>query len=200
MGFFSKNMKTHLNIIFAAIFFSCIGALSSQTATPAAKEADEFAKKAPETKLTEVIETDSVPATEIMARAKEWYKQEAPTYKKTNASNSGTKLECLVSFPVKPKELNPQVDYTGKVTMKVVIDCKSSKYRYTIREIKHTSKSGTCTGGSVDGLVPECGSMGMTDVVWKKLRGEMLAGASKVAADLKAVMNSTAPDAKADEW
>lgn len=174
--------------------------VSAQTPAPAEKEKDEFAKKAPETKLTEVIVTDSLPASELMNRAKEWFKEEALTYKKSNASSSGTKLECIASFPVKPKELNPQVDYTGKVTMKVVIDCKSSKYRYTISEIKHISKSGTSSGGSVDSAVPDCGSMGMTDVVWKKLRGEMLTGAAKVAFDLKAVMNATPSETAKDDW
>ncbi len=169
------------------------------TPTPAAKEVDEFAKKGQETKLTEVIPTDSLAASDLLNRAKAWVKLEAPTYKKSNATSSDSKLECIASFPVKPKELNPAVDYTGKVTMKVVIECKNSKYRYTVSDIKHTSKSGTSNGGSVDNVVPDCGSMGMTDIIWKKLRGEMLTGAAKVAADIKLAMNTIAPEV-AEEW
>jgi hypothetical protein len=42
--------------------------------------------------------------------------------------------------------------------------------------------------------------MGMTDVVWKKLRGEMLAGAAKVVFDLKAAMNQTPVEKNDAEW
>ena len=38
-------------------------------------------------------------------------------------------------------------------------------------EGKHTSKSGNATGGSIDNVVPECGSMVMGDIQWKKLKG-----------------------------
>jgi hypothetical protein len=195
-------MKTNFKFLIAAALISSaqMAVAQTNTATPEAKEVDEFAKKKAETKLTEVIPTDSVPASELLMRATAWAKLEALSYKKTNATSSDSKVECIASFPVKPKELNPQVDYTGKVTMKVVIECKSSKYRYTVSEIKHVSKNGRSSGGSVDANVPECGSMGMTDVVWKKLRGEMLAGAAKVVFDLKAAMNQTPVEKNDAEW
>jgi len=84
--------------------------------------------------------------------------------------------------------------------MKVLIECKNSKYRYTISEVRHISKSGTASGGLVENEVPECGSMGMTDIVWKKLRGEALAGAAKVAADLKIGMSTIIAEVKDEEW
>jgi hypothetical protein len=193
-------IKIKLLFVSCLIFLCQSFTAQSNTATPEAKEEDEFAKKKVATKLTEVIPTDSVPASELLKRADHWAKQEAPTYKKTAAASSADKMECVASFPVKPKELNPQVDYTGKVTMKVLIECKNSKYRYTISEIKHVSKSGKSNGGLIDNRVPECGSMGMTDVVWKKLRGEALVGAAKVASDIKAAMSSAVPAAPVDEW
>ena len=193
----AKNFK--LNILIPAFIFISSFAFA-QTPEPA-KQEDEFANKKVETKLSEVIPTDSLPASELAKRAAAWIKAESLKYKKTAGTTTGSKVECVASFPVKPKELNPQVDYTGKVTMKVVIECKDSKYRYTVSDIKHISKSGNVNGGSVDNVVPDCGSMGMNDIVWRRLKGEMMKGAGQVVIDLKAGMAVIATEKKADdEW
>ena len=81
-----------------------------------------------------------------------------------------------------------------------MIECKDSKYRYTVSEIKHISKSGLTTGGSIDNIVPECGSMGMHEMVWKKLKGEALRDAAQVVTDIKIGMSLIEPETKADEW
>ncbi len=164
-------------------------------------ETDEFAAKKTETKLTAVVETDSLEPGELNKRAINWIKVESNKYKKASGTTNGNKIECVISFPVKPKDLNPQVDYTGKITMNLVIECKQDRYRYTVSDIKHTSKSGSTTGGSIDNKVPECGSMAMTDIVWKKLKGEALAGAGKVVEDLKEGMKKDSVEgAQKDEW
>jgi len=198
----TKQFK--LNIFISALFFvsTLSFAQTPETAKPAepGKVEDEFAKKKVETKLTEVIPTDSLPASELVKRAVAWIKVESPKYKKSGGTTTGSKVECIASFPVKPKELNPEVEYTGKITMKVLIECKDSKYRYTVSEIKHISKSGNTNGGSIDNVVPDCGSMGMNDIVWRKLKGEALRGAAQVVLDLKAGMSLIATETKADEW
>lgn len=178
----------------------------SQTAPEAPKttagkpEEDEFAKKKQETKITEVIPTDSIAPGELLKRATNWMKAEHEKYKVSAAATSANKAECIVSFPAKPKELNPQVDYTGKFTMKVVVECKDSKYRYTVSEIQHISKSGKTTGGSVDNVVPDCGSMAMDDLCWKRLKGEAMRDAGLVVTELKAGMSKIESDVKTDEW
>jgi len=197
-----KKFKLNLLILILG-FVSMVGmAQTPETAKPAepAKQEDEFAKKKIETKLTEVIPTDSLPAADLSKRAVAWMKVETDKYKKANATTSGNKIECIASFPVKPKELNPEVQYTGKVTMKVVIECKDAKYRYTVSEIKHISKSGNINGGSIDNVVPDCGSMGMNDIVWKRLKAEMLKGAAQVVVDLKAGMALPLVEEKTDDW
>jgi hypothetical protein len=170
----------------------------SQTVTVAPDE--EFTKKVVETKLSEVVPTDSLPASELLQRAVNWVKVENLKYKKTSGASAGSKAECMASFPVKPKELNPQTDYTGKILMKVVIECKDSKYKYTVSQIKHISKNGKSTGGSIDNVVPECGSMELDDIVWKKLKGEAIRGANMVVTDLKAAMTKSSSDTATDEW
>jgi hypothetical protein len=199
----TNNPKLHtLTVAF------CLTAMLSMAQAPAepAKQAsatqqdDEFAKKKTETKLMEVVPTDSLPAIELVKRAEAWVKGESPKYKKSSVTTSGGKVECEASFPVKPKELNPEVDYSGKISMKVIIECKDSRYRYTVSDIKHISKSGNTNGGSIDNQVPECGSMAMTDIVWKKLKGEALKGASQVVTDLKAGMSVEPTQEKPDEW
>ncbi|MBS1652086.1 MAG: DUF4468 domain-containing protein [Bacteroidetes bacterium] len=152
-----------------------------------------------ETKFTEVITTDSLPAAELLKRAISWVKIEAPNYKKTNGVTTGSKAECIATFTVKPKELNPQCDYTGKVTMKVVIECKDSKYKYTVNQIKHVSNSGKTSAGSVDNIVPECGSMIMDDITWKKLKGEAMKNAGLLVANIKVTMKNEVETSK-DEW
>ncbi|MBK6523468.1 MAG: hypothetical protein IPG08_14750 [Sphingobacteriaceae bacterium] len=72
--------------------------------------------------------------------------------------------------------------------MKVVIECKDRKYRYTINSIKHTSKSGKTSGGSIDNVVPDCGSMIMSDIQWKKIKGEAIKFANYTINDIKEAM------------
>lgn len=193
-------MPTQIKIVLLFAFsLLCLGTVSAQTEGAKAEE-DEFAVKKNETKLTEVIETDSLVPGELSKRAINWIKHENPKFKKTSGTTNGNKIECFASFPVKPKELNPQVDYTGKITMKVVIECKQDKYRYIVSEIKHTSKSGNTTAGSIDNKVPECGSMAMTDIIWKKLKGEALSGAALIVADLKNGMAKDSAEGAKEEW
>jgi hypothetical protein len=199
---------THIRFaILFLVFLFASNVFLAQTTTETAKgteapkkEEDEFAKKKAETKLTEVIPTDSLAASELVKRAVAWIKAESEKYKKSSGTTTSSKAECSASFPVKPKELNPEVDYTGKITMKVVIECKDSKYRYIVSEITHVSKSGKASGGSIDNPVPDCGSMTMNDLVWKKLKGEALKGAALVVTDLKAGMGKIAEETKAEEW
>jgi hypothetical protein len=184
-------------------FFSLLMLLTSFVVSAQEKEQgkeDEFSHKKQETKLSEVIPTDSVASSELVKRAVSWIKAETNKYKKSSGTTTAGKAECTASFPIKPKELNPQVDYTGKITMKVVIECKDSKYRYTISEIKHISKSGTTSGGNIDNEVPECGSNYMHDIVWKKLKGEALRDAAQVVVDLKEGMSKSASDSKSEDW
>lgn len=185
-------------VLFVVLFSASLSA--QQKHEDEKKEVDEFAKKKPTTKLTEVIATDSLPASELHKRAVHWIKEESNKYKKTGGTSSGSKAECIASFPVKPKDLNPQADYTGKITMKVVIESKDNKYKYTVSDITHISKSGNLTAGSIDNVVPECGSQILHDVVWKKLKGEALRCAAQVVVDLKEGMLKHSDQHNKEEW
>jgi hypothetical protein len=189
---------------FHTLLFCLVSVLSSaqnaenKPASADSKQVDEFAKKKTETRLSEVISTDSTGAPELVKRASVWIKNEHLKYKKTEGGSTGSMAECLAVFPVKPKELNPEVDYSGKISMKVSVECKTGKYRYTISEIRHISRGGATTGGSIDNPVPECGSMTMHDIVWKKLKGEALTDAGIVVEDLKEAMKIKAVQKKED--
>lgn len=164
------------------------------------KTDDDAPKKKNETKISEVVPTDSLPASELLKRAVNWVKLESNRYGKTSGVTTGAKAECTATFPVKPKELNPEVDYTGKISMKVTIECKDNKYKYTISQIKHISTSGKTTAGSIDNKIPECGSMVMGDLIWKKLKGEAMKGSAKVVEDIKEGMKVSSSDAGKEEW
>jgi len=164
------------------------------------KTEEDAPKKKNETKFSEVVNTDSLPASELLKRAVNWVKLESNRYGKTSGITTGSKAECTATFPVKPKDLNPEVDYTGKITMKVTIECKDNKYKYTVSNIKHVSTSGKTSAGSVDNKVPECGSMAMGDIVWKKLKGEAFKGVGKVVEDLKEGMKLSSTETQKEEW
>jgi hypothetical protein len=157
-------------------------------------------KAAEETKITEVITTDSVPSSELVKRAINWVKIESPKYTKASGVTTGTKAECNVSFPVRPKELNPVCDYTGKITMKVIVECKDSKYKYTVEHIKHVSAGGKTSIGSIDNIIPECGSMVMPDLTLKKLKGEAMKYAGFVVNDIKESMKVPSNAVTKEEW
>lgn len=187
-------------LIFLSFVFSSV-AVTGQTTTPTPAGQDEEAvKKTEDIKITEVVLLDSMSVTELLNRAVNWVKVETPKYKKTSGATTGSKMECTVSFPIKPKELNPETDYTGKITMKVIVECKENRYKYTVTQIKHVSKSGKANGGAIENEVPECGSMALQGVTWKKIKGEALRNAQAVVVDLKAGMFIPSTVKVEDDW
>ncbi len=183
-----KNLQI---FIFLNLLFFFQGSFAQEDDEPKLKK---------ETKLTEVIVTDSASLSELLKRAVNWVKVESARYGKTNGVSTGAKAECTITFPVKPKELNPVCDYEGKIVMRAIIECKDNKYRYTISNIKHVSKSGRASAGSIDNVVPECGSMIMIDLTWRKLKGEALGKAGWVASDIKEAMKIKSSEGTKDEW
>ena len=140
------------------------------------------------------------PASEIAKRAQIWMDTKYTKYTKSNCAN-GKSVVCQISFPYKVKELNPSDKVEGEITMTVTIDVKEGKYRYTINNIKHKSAVADYNGGDVYGLVPECGSMKMTDLSWKHIKAGAMADANMVADDLKDVMFKFSGDSpKKDDW
>jgi len=188
-------MNQLIRIAFIILLFSSYNSSKAQ-----ASAESEVSKNSEETKITEVVTTDSVPAAELVKRAVNWVKLENSKFKKTAGVSAGSKAECIVSFGVRPKELNPQCDYTGKIQMKVIVECKDSKYRYTITHIKHTSTNGKASAGSIDNIVPECGSMIMPDLTWKKLKGEAMKNAGLVVNDLKEGMTKLSTETPTEDW
>lgn len=189
------------SLFFALALLASTAGAQTTTASPgvAGKE-DELEKKVDEYKVTEVVPTDSLPATELLNRAVNWVKSESPKYKKSGGTTTASKAECTVMFPVRPKELNPETDYTGKITMKVVIECKDNRYKYTVSQLKHTSKNGRASGGAIENNVPECGTMSMPELTWKKVKGEAVRNAQLVVTDLKAGMFKPSTETATEEW
>lgn len=140
-------------------------------------------------------------ASEILKRAVNFVKMENKKYTKGNGVTTGTKAECIVTFPYKPKELNPAADVQGSITMHVSIDAKEGKYRYTVSKLSHNAKNADYTGGDVYAEVPKCGSMKLPPEMWKRIRSEAFKQSGLLATDLKEAMkiSSTTP-VNSDEW
>jgi hypothetical protein len=141
--------------------------------------------------------TIPAPIPELMKRGNAWMTKKNKDFLKVDPTSSGNTLECLVSFAYKPKELNPGAPVEGKVTMKVIIDCKEGKYRYTIKDIVHTANDADFCGGDVFETIPKCGSMSLPEPSWKKIKSFALAKANIVAGDLKETMKKKVNEKKA---
>jgi hypothetical protein len=148
------------------------------------KALQEF-KQADEGTITETIKTLGAPADDLSKRAVYWVQLESDDYKKSSPATSGNKAECTISYPVKQDDLNPECDYTGKITMKVRIECSKNQYTYTIYNIRHTSDSGKTTGGDVGKEEPECGTFVMPAFTWRYIRNGALSMARSISSDIK---------------
>ena len=85
--------------------------------------------------------------------------------------------------------------------MTITVEAKEGKYRYTINNIKHKATIAESSGGDIYALVPECGSMKISDLSWKHIKSGAFADAKMVADDLKAIMAKFSGDApKKDDW
>lgn len=163
-------------------------------------EKSEFSEKKMENKkFQEVVLMDSMPASEILKRAVNFIKIESPRFIKTKGVTTGNKAECIAKFKIKVKELNPNPDYTGTISMHVSIECKDNRYRYVISKLTHTAANGKASGGDINQVVPTCGSMIMPDLIWKRVKGEAFKNANMVISELKETMLKSA-DASKDEW
>ncbi len=177
------------------------------TPTPPAPVVDKKGKKVADTPPptdtpvdTSANTTIPAPAFELAKRAQIWMDSKPTGYTKSNCAN-GKAVVCQISFPYKIKELNPTDKVEGEITMTVTIEAKEGKYRYTINNIKHKALVAESSGGDVYGMVPECGSMKLTDLSWKHIKAGAFADAKMVADDLKATMAKFSGDApKKDDW
>lgn len=149
--------------------------------------------------ITEIIIKDSVPAKDLIARATAWAQKKHPKYEKTNAVGGSTKVELDAEFKIKPKELNPSHDYSGKILMHVKIEVKDGKYKYTINKVKHIADNGKNSGGDITKDIPECGSMFLPELTWKKIKGEAIKDANLLAEDIKDAMSAPVK-APSEDW
>ncbi len=175
---------------------------------PAATETTQKGKKGKKKQVEETPpeeppaeEGAMIPATvaELSKRAGNWTKAKNKKYRKDNVANSGNTITCVAVFVYKPKELNPVCDVEGEISMDVIIECKEGKYRYTIKNIQHTSRNPNVNGGDIYKDVAECGSIALNDMAWKQIKSAALSDANQLAQDLKAKMNEPG-EGKKDEW
>lgn len=140
-------------------------------------------------------------ATEILKRAINFVKTESKKYTKGNGVTTGSKAEFIATFNYKPKELNPEADVQGTITMHLSIEAKEGKYRYTISKINHNAIKTELSGGDVFSEVPKCGSMNLPTVLWKRIKSEAMKQSGVLANELKEAMtiSSTTP-VNSDEW
>ncbi len=187
-----------MNTLYKAVFILALGLISTSAIAQDEIDSPKSAKTGDDKRFQEIVPTDSVPASKLILRAVNWVKVESKRFVKSNGVTTGTKAECIAKFKIKAKELNPDPDFTGIIQMHVSIECKDNKYRYSITKLKHISANGRASGGDINNLIPECGSMTMPDLVWKKIKGEAFKSADMVISELKEGMSKSTSDK--DEW
>jgi hypothetical protein len=173
----------------------------TETVDPKKKKKHHVEEVPAETPLDTLPPTMPAPQQEIVKRAQAWYQAPVPNkkYTKTNGSNSGKSVTCVATFIFKQKVLNPVNEVDGKFVMDVIIEAKEGKYRYTVKNIKHVATKAGMSGGDVFELIPEAGSMAITDRTWILIKEQSMKSASIVVDDLKAFMKNEIHDCK-DEW
>ena len=139
------------------------------------------------------------PQSEVLKRAQNWYTLKNEKIGKSNGTNAGSKVSCNLTFPFKQKVLNPENEVDGTISMDLIIEAKEGKYRYTIKNIKHQASKTGMSCGDVYAVVPECGSMKVSDKTWKLIKKEAFTNAQIVAEDLKEKMKRDV-ESKKDEW
>lgn len=142
--------------------------------------------------ISEVIIKDSVSADDLMKRAIAWAQKKHPKYEKINAVGGTNKVECDVEFKIKPKELNPPHDFSGKITMHVKIEVKFGKYKYTINKVQHIADNGKNSGGDITKEIAECGSVLLPELTWKKIKREGILDTRILTEDIKDAMSTPA--------
>ncbi|HWY13242.1 MAG TPA: hypothetical protein VN026_18060 [Bacteroidia bacterium] len=187
-----------MNKLNKAVFILAMSLLGTSSFAQEEGNSPKETKTGDDKRFQEIVPTDSVPAAKLVARAVNWVKVESKRFVKSNGVSTGSKAECIAKFKIRAKELNPQPDYTGIIQMHVSIECKDNKYRYSITQIKHISANGKASGGDINNLIPECGSMTMPDLTWKKIKGEAFKSADMVISELKEGMSKSTADK--DEW
>ena len=166
---------------------------------PKAKKKKHVVEEPAETPLDTLPPNMPAPLAEILKRAQAWYTNPVTKYVKANGSNSGKSVTCNASFIFKQKTLNPEAEVDGKFTMDIFIEAKEGKYRYTVKHIKHVATKQGMSGGDVYNVVPECGSMKVSDRTWLLIRTEAKKSAQIVVDDIKAFMKEEVNENK-DEW
>ncbi len=200
----SKMVREVINVDVDKSLFKTTAPTPAPTPATTDKKGKKAADTPPPTDTpadTGAVTTMPCPAAELAKRAQIWMGEKPTKYTKSNCANNGKGVTCQVSFPYKIKELNPTDKVEGEITMAVTIEAKEGKYRYTINNIKHKATVAESSGGDVYGVVPECGSMKLTDLSWKHIKSAAFADAKIVADDLKATMAKFSGDApKKDDW
>ncbi|MEW6774427.1 MAG: hypothetical protein AB1304_10575 [Bacteroidota bacterium] len=83
--------------------------------------------------------------------------------------------------------------------MHVKIEVKDGKYKYTINRVKHIADNGKNSGGDITKDIPECGSMFLPELTWKKIKGEAIKDANLLAEDIKDAMSAPVK-APSEDW
>ena len=187
-----------MNKLHKAVFILAMSLIAASAVAQEDMDSPKNVKTGDDKRFQEIVPTDSVPAAKLVIRAVNWVKVESKRFVKSNGVSTGTKAECIAKFKIRAKELNPDPDFTGIIQMHVSIECKDNKYRYSITKIKHISANGKANGGDINNLIPECGSMTMPDLVWKKIKGEAFKSADMVISELKEGMSKSTSDK--DDW
>ena len=197
--------------IYFILFLATIGHLSAQEPKKDNKKIQEVITIMEDPVSLPPNEDGSIPvdtnppkgmnASEILKRAVNFVKTESEKYTKGDAVTTGSKAEFIASFNYKPKELNPEADVQGSITMHLSIEAKEGKYRYTISKINHNAKNSYFTGGDVFSEIPKCGSMTIPSALWNRIKSEALKQSGVLANELKEAMQiSSSTPVNSDEW
>jgi len=152
--------------------------------------------------ISKVVKVDSVSKNELYLRAKLWVATKYNSAK--NVIQLDDKENCILvikaQFPVTASAGLMSRMEEGNVNYTFTIECKDSRYKYTIDELTHSCSVGYGSGGKLTNLVPDCGYMSLPKKGWLDIKGQGEDYIKRIGSSLEKGMNSVGATMSKDNW
>lgn len=145
-----------------------------------------------------VVDATDMSAKDLYKYTKEWGVNQGFKIKKEDEANGEIVFEgaSKVSYPgIKGKTETANINFT------FYIFSKEGKYRYIATDLVHEGLDKAPSGGKLENVNPDCGTIGMTSSSWQLIKKKTQSQMEALTADLERVIKEIQNDpAKKSDW